>query len=184
MLLPLLNRLIAKQSWAGERLAKHAGKQCLIAIGNVQFRVQIGEGGMLAAGVGNEPPPAVSITLGSDAPLRLISQPETIFSSTRIEGNVDFAEDLSFVFRNLELDIEGEIAKLIGDVPARRIGRALTSIQLQLREAAKRTWANTRDYAVNEAGHLLDAEEVREFTEKVSTLRDDLARLEKRIERL
>lgn len=184
LLIPLLNHALGKQNWAIERLAKHAGKQCLITFAQIQLRIQVSDDGMLTPGKVNESSPAVRISLPGDAPLRLIIQPESIFSATRIEGNVDFAEDLNFVFRNLELDVEGEIAKLIGDIPARRIGRACTAAQLHLREAAKRSWANTREYAVTEAGHLLGAERSREFTAEVSLLRDDLARLEKRIGRL
>jgi ubiquinone biosynthesis protein UbiJ len=128
--------------------------------------------------------PAVVIELGDDAAGRLLTDPESAFSTARITGSVRFAETLAFVFRNLRWDFEADLADVVGDIPARRIAQGLRAAAAWQRDAAARVGANVAEYLTEESGSIVPIREVAEFVRAVDQLRDDCARLEKRIARL
>lgn len=179
-----LNHLIGSEPWAQDRLRKHAGAQLLILAGPIfSIRLGVDHAGLfhLATGV-NEPD--VRLTLPADVPIRAVLDRDNLFSSVKLDGSVDVAESLAFVFRNLEWDIEADLAALIGDIPAHRFVRIGRSLAHSLRQGAGNLLANAREYAVEEADFLPNMNAVAAFGNAVNALRDDVARLEKRLSRL
>lgn len=180
LIVALINRALRHQSWARERLLRHAGKQCLILCPPLRIALHIEPDGAFGSSTGSAAPD-VGITLPADAPLRLLTRPESLFAGVRIEGSVDFAEDVGFVLRHLDFDLEGELAEVLGDIPARRLSQAGRAAHLQLRQVGQRSLDNLREFAVNESGQLIEMAELESFSRSLNGLRDDLARLEKRI---
>ena len=72
---------------------------------------------------------------------------------------------------------------MVGDIAARRLTRTAQEAARQVRLGAARAGENLAEYLLEEDPQLVRPRQVRALADAVRTLRDDLARLEKRIER-
>lgn len=178
-----LNRVLRHQTWANERLSKHAGKHCLFISSPLRLEFRITSHGQFESAPA-VPLPDVCITIPSASVLRWSNKSNSIFTGVRIEGCMNLAEDLGFVLRNMEFDIEGELATVVGDIPARRLSQASQLGWSNFQQAVRRTVANIQEHAILENGQLISPSEFSVFTHQIGDLRDDLARLDKRIARL
>lgn len=183
LLVSAINHLLQAESWARERLRPHAGAKVVIVGGPLQLNLGIDEHGLLVAG---EPSgsPDVTVRLAADTPARLLVDRSSLFSSVKIAGSVDIAESLAFVFRHLRWDAEADLANLVGDVPARRLALLAGRLGHQVQESTTRLAANMAEYAIEDSPLLAAKRDVIAFGKAADQLRDDLARLEKRIDRL
>jgi ubiquinone biosynthesis accessory factor UbiJ len=180
---PLLNHLLAREDWARQRLKPYSAQTAHIEGGPFQLTMTVDELGAFRPGKPEEVA-AVTITLPSDAPFRMLTDPSSIFGAARITGAANFAETLAFVFRNLRWDYEADLAGIIGDIPAHRISRLLAEGATWQRSAVKRLGLNAAEFATEESGLVTSARDLTRFSQDVDQLRDDAARLEKRISRL
>lgn len=178
-----LNHLLHTESWAQARLLGHAGALVSIDSGPFLLRLGIDERGFFQAG-DKARQPDVTITLPSDIAARVLFERNTMFASVKLGGAADIAESLAFVLRNLRWDAEGDLADLIGDIPARRLSLLAQSTAFGIQRAIGNFADNFAEYAVEESGLLMGRRDVAEFGSSVATLRDDVARLEKRVSRL
>lgn len=178
-----LNHLLRQSSWATERLRAHAGAVVALQGGPLSIRYRIQNDGLTVPTDGTAAP-TVTVTLPNDFPAKALVDRERLFSTARLEGAVDVAETLAFVFRNLSWDAEGDLAQIIGDIPARRLSLAGQGMVAGLLRGGRNLVDNFAEYSVEEAGMVLHAADVAKFSADVDTLRDDFARLEKRLARL
>jgi len=114
----------------------------------------------------------------------LLARDETARKQVEIEGSADLASAVDHLFRNLTWDFEEDLSKVFGDIIAHRLassGRALAAWQ---RDAALRLAENLVEYWTEEQPLLARPADVDNFCRNVDTLRDDVARIEKRIEHL
>ena len=183
LIVPALNHLIQKESWAKERLRPFSGAQLQISAGSIQIQLSINGQGMFALG-GNERTVDVVLTLPSDAPSKLLFDRDALFASVNISGSADLAESLAFVFRNLSWDIEEDLASVLGDILARRLALTGGQIGNQLQNGVKRAAENIAEFATEDSRLLAPKREISAFCQSIDQLRDDAARLEKRIKQL
>lgn len=183
MLERILNHLLAQEPWARERLRGFAGQHLRVSGGALRLDLSVQTDGLLAQG-DRDREPQVTIMLPADTPLRLLLDRGSVLAEAQLSGNADFAETLAFVFRNLSWDAEADVAKLTGDILSRRLvygGKAFWRWQGEARE---RLLGNLGEYLGEESGAVVSTTEVEAFASMVEQLRDDVARLEKRIVRL
>jgi len=180
----VLNHLIQGEYWAQDRLRAHSGAQVLIDAGGL-FRLGLGidDHGLFQAG-SPDSDPDVAITLPADMPARLLFDREKLFSSVKLGGSADIAESLAFVLRNLEWDAEADLAGLIGDIPAHRLAKMARSFSAAILDSINRATQNVVEYATEESALLVAPRDIADFGRALNVLRDDVARLEKRISRL
>lgn len=183
LLFGALNHLLRNEAWARERLRPHSGARVLIEASPFKLHLLIDEHGLLAAGERDQAPD-VTLTLPADAPLRFMFDRSSLFSSVKLAGAADVAESLAFVFRNLRWDIEGDLAGVVGDIPARRISLLGARLGKELQESARKLGANIVEYTTEDSSLLAAGRDIESFGRAVDTLRDDFARLEQRIKRL
>lgn len=175
-----LNHLIASETWAVERLRKHAGAQLLVAAGPFSVRLGIDHSGFFhLTSAASEPD--VRLTLPADVVVRAFVERDKLFSLIKLEGSVDVAESLAFVFRNLKWDVEADLAGVIGDIPAYRLARIGRSLASALHQGVAKGVENFREYVVEESALVVRRDDLATFGNAVNTLRDDVARLEKRL---
>lgn len=178
-----LNHLIAAESWAQERLRPYAGSHALIQAGPLNLHLAVAGDGLFAAG-SPEHAPAVTISLPLDTPVRFLTDRKSVFQAAKLSGSADFAETLAFVFRNLRWDAEADLARYVGDIPARRLEMARQTLFRQGQEACGRLFGNLAEYSTEDSDWLAPRRDIEAFGKAVDVLRDDLARLEKRLSRL
>jgi len=81
-------------------------------------------------------------------------------------------------------DIEEELSMLVGDAAAHRAGELARGLSNWARDARSTMGLNIREYLQEESGDLPSRYEVERFTQQVESLRDDVARLEARFDRM
>jgi ubiquinone biosynthesis protein UbiJ len=176
----LLNHLLSSEAWALARLKPFAGQSARFDVGPLSFGFCVASNGSLHFS-DRVQEPGVTLRLPDDTPVRLLVNRNSIFQSARITGAADFAEALGFVARNLRWDIEADLARFIGDIPAHRLTRDLRSIVKAKGEAAERLAANLVEFVADEESMLVRPGALTVFSRETDQLAKDLARLEERI---
>jgi ubiquinone biosynthesis protein UbiJ len=178
----VLNRMLVEESWARDRLAPFAGRGARFEAAPFSVQFKIVDGG--AIGEAGDEPVAVKIGMSlANLPLAL-GDPQAALRDLTLEGDAEFAQALAFVLQNLRPDPEEPLSRFIGDAAAQRVVGLLRTSAAQWRELADRMLDNTANYFVAENPMIVGREDVAGFSGAVSRLRDDVARLTKRIERL
>jgi ubiquinone biosynthesis protein UbiJ len=177
-----VNRLLDAESWARERLARFAGETVeLVPLPLPPLRVTILADGRLQAGGET---PSLVLQAGPGALLALARGEEEFLRAVQTSGNARLAQEVASLARHLRWDLEEELSRLLGDVAAHRVAGAARSLAAWQVEAARRIAASAADFLAEEARLLVRREEQAGHSRAVAELRDALARLEKRIDRL
>jgi len=178
----LLNRLLVAEPWARERLAPFAGETVeLRAPPLPTLRLRILEGGTVEAG-GAEP--GLSMCAGPELLVALARGEEHAMRSIEVDGNARLAAEILVLARHLRWDVEEELSRVVGDVAAHRIAGAGRAIAAWHLDAAQRLAAALADYVSEEKALLARRAHLEALGESVARLRDAVARLDKRVERL
>ncbi|MBL8445514.1 MAG: hypothetical protein JNK52_15850 [Zoogloeaceae bacterium] len=178
------NHLLKRSPWALERLRGFSGKAVILVSGSIELRFAVDKDGYLKQ-VSDDFPTDVRVVIPFDQlPLLAGGGSQSAKASFRLEGDADLAEAIGFVFRNLRWDIEEDLSHLVGDIMAHRLGVSARWAH----KAHVRAWEGARDNAVEylteEARLLVTSAESAELMQPLLALRDDLARCEKRLERI
>lgn len=181
--LAVINHLLSGEDWARARLSVFAGQTAQLEFASVRLQFTIVESGLLAAAEAAAPV-AVSIRLPDDAPLRALTDRPSLFSAATISGSVDLAETLAFVFRNLRWDVEHDLSQVLGDIVGRRATRLLKGVGEWQARGARNLALGLAEYLTEEEKAVAPRREVEAFCAAVDALRDDCARLEKRLGRI
>jgi len=179
-----LNHLLSRQPLAAERLRPFAGQGVEIrCLPFPDLRLTILESGLLDRARGGTAS-ALVVKLKPGALPLLLARDEGARGRIEIEGSADLASAVDTLLRTLVWDIEEDLSAVFGDVVAHRLasgGKALAAWQ---REAMLRLAENLAEYWVEEQALLVRPADAEKFASEVEALRDETARLEKRIERL
>lgn len=179
----ILNHLIQEESWAIARLRPFSGSLVEINAKPLALALTINEHGLFSVATDISSPDVV-LTLPPDAAGRFLADKQSLMSSVQIAGSVDLAETLGFIFRNLRWDIEADLAKALGDIPARRLSLFGAGLFTQVRHSLQRTAQNISEFMTEDSTAVTPARDLCQFGNEVNTLRDDVARLERRIRSL
>ena len=101
-----------------------------------------------------------------------------------VEGDSRLAAELLVLARHLRWDAEEELSRFVGDVAAHRAVEAARAFGAWHLDAARRLAGALADYAVDEQRLLTPRASLEQLAQSVASLRDAIARLEKRVERL
>lgn len=185
LFLSATNHLLAQAGWARQRLQPHAGRTARLVLSPVaEIDFSVANDGQLAEWSGEEAP-EVSLRLAvADLPRLLVDGLETAMRHVRIEGNAEFAEALGFVFRHLRWDAEEDLSRLFGDIAAHRLMEGGRKVVDEGRRSLERASGNVAEYLTEESTLLVPRKALPAFAEEVVTLRDAVARLDKRVARL
>lgn len=179
-----LNHLLSRQPLAAERLRPFAGQAVEIRCPPFpDLRLTILESGLLDRAQG-ETASALVVKLKPGALPLLLARDEAARGQIEIEGPADLAGAVDALFRNLAWDIEEDLSTVFGDVVAHRLASGGKAFAAWQREAALRLAENLAEYWVEEQPLLVRPDDAGKFSREVEALRDETARLEKRIERL
>lgn len=187
MLKPLATRflqhLTSQNQWSRAHLQPFAGKVVQFDIAFIKTNLLILEDGSLAI-AGETASPEASIHAPPSLVLRILAGDESAKTQIKIEGDAHLAAELGKVLQHMRWDVEEDLSKLVGDIAANKTATA-----------AKKTFAETKKQTINAAEMLSEfwqeeklilakKRHLARFNADVDTLKSDVARFEKRIEKL
>ena len=180
---PAINRLLRADSWALERLRPHAGRTALLSCPPVSLRLTVLETGELAAAA-RDAPADVTIVSTPGVLLRLAARDESAWNAASVSGDVELASTIDYLRRDLAWDYEEDLSRIFGDIAAHRMAGGLRELDALARRTLLNLGQTFAEYATYEQPALASRPAVDAFCREVDEARDDVARLEKRIERL
>ena len=178
-----VNHLLSSETKARSLVQAHAQKQACIDIDALKISVRMGSDGYLEA-IHAEQKIDLTIKIKwTDLPLILQNRKQAM-SYAKIEGDAQLANLVSQLSEQLRWDIETDLARLLGDIPALRIHQLGKNIlhNAQLRHQSLQE--NLAEYFLEENPMLMRKEPVQDFSGQVIKIRDDVERLMKRLEKL
>jgi ubiquinone biosynthesis protein UbiJ len=101
-----------------------------------------------------------------------------------VSGDAYTAQAFQELLRFARPDFEEELSHMIGDTAAFRAGQFARDLSEWARQARETIGSNIREYLQEESRDLPSRYEVERFAHEVEALRDDVARLEARVNRL
>ncbi len=185
--LPVLNRALGDDPWAMRRLADFAGSTVRIALADTPIlRYTVEPNGLLAAHeVFGDDEPTLSIDLPGDAASRFISHGRHgILKAAKIRGNIDLANAVNDVLDNIRPDPEAFLASKIGDIAAHRTMGLFYSLKQGAEQLAIRLKDQFTEHIAEGHSVIVPNDQLAQFMSEVDTLRNDVARLQQRLERL
>jgi len=130
----LLNHVLMQESEATARLVRQKGRVVLVQWRHFSFKLQATPAGLLDLA----PPHASAdlvLTATDESPLSLVQgvlrgdKP-----AVRIEGDVQLAAEVNWLTEHVRWDIEEDLARLLGDVPARVMCQWSRNLVVALRQ--------------------------------------------------
>lgn len=178
-----VNHVLRSAPLALERLRPHAGRTLEFRVGPMTFALTIQTTGEVLGAV---PGAARDLTVRISPFLlpRLAAGEEAAFRDLEMLGDMELAQEVSYLARNLTWDVEEDLSRVVGDIAARRIVGAGRAVSHWGRDATLRAAQGAAEYWTEESPLIASRVKVDGFVREVSELRDALERLEKRIERL
>lgn len=184
----LLNRNIRESTPARELCQKLSGTIVAVRVSNTTLAAYfiIADDALAVAPTATEDPDVVIsgslITLASmagqsgDAAIR--------DGSLDLTGDAELASQFQQLLAHAKPDIEEELSSIVGDVAAHRLGDLARGLGRWGRDARSTMGANVREYLQEESRDAPSRYEVERFTADVGELRDDVDRIEARLNRL
>ena len=112
---------------------------------------------------------------------RLAAHEEAAYREIEMQGDMELAQEISFLARHLTWDFEEDLSKAVGDVAAHRIAGGARAMRTWSRDAALRMAQGAAEYWTEESPLIASRVKVEDFVRGVSELRDAVERLEKKI---
>ncbi|WGS50381.1 SCP2 sterol-binding domain-containing protein [Paraburkholderia sp. D15] len=181
-----VNHLLARESWARERLAPYAGKTARLACPPVVLTLLVQPDGYLGAiGETDAQQFDVTISVPSDAlPAFVQGGQAAVMKHVKIEGDAEFATVIAKLAEHLRWEPEEDLAKFIGDGPAWRVASIVQSVGEHVQRTGRNLLDTAAEYLLDENPQLVRRASLEDFNVELARARDALARVEKRVERL
>lgn len=175
--------MLRQNSWALQRLQPFAGKILRADCFPLSLRFAVGESGEAIAAPA-EPPADVTLRLTPGLMLRLAARDATVWNAIPVEGDPQFAAALNHIARHLRWDVEEDLSRVLGDIAAHRLVKSGRKVANWGQQGVDNLIRSFTEYWTEERPLIAGCAEVLQFGRDVDTLRDDVARLEKRLDLL
>lgn len=178
-----LNHLLEASGWARARLVPFAGRRARFDMPPFSFGFELTPDGQVIPHPDNTNADGtdVVIRLPADTPFLLPQGIDRVMAQASVEGNAEFATELSFVFRNLRWDAEEDLSKLVGDIAAHRIAAGAARFFAWQKQAATHFARNLGEYLTIESPVLVSRQELHALHDGIARLDADLGRAERRL---
>jgi ubiquinone biosynthesis protein UbiJ len=178
-----INHVLRSAPLAMERLRRHAGRTVAFHVGPATLAFTLQTTGEVTPAV-RAAPRDLDVRISPFLLPRLAAGEEAAFRDIEMQGDMELAQEVSFLFRHLTWDAEEELSRLVGDIAAHRLAAAARGVSRWSREAALRTAQGMAEYWTEESPLIASRVKVEGFLRDVAELREAVDRLEKRVERV
>ena len=185
----LLNAILREDERSLASVSELAGKLIAIQITGtaLNFFVQFEREGMLLS-LEHDAKPNVTIRARPFTLIGLLldrdGKATGITPDMEISGDTNLAQRFQEILRQVEIDWEEHLSHWIGDIAAHQVGRMFRTTRSYLRETRATIGMNISEYLRYEKDILPTREDVAGFVSAVDVLRDDMERLQQRLDRL
>lgn len=178
-----LNHLLRGESWARERLKPFAGKTVHFLVPPFSLSLTVTSGGEVAIAAVDAVSDA-KFVLTPPLLLRLIGRDEAAYKEIEITGDSEFAGQIAYIAKNLRWDAEEDLSRFFGDIAAHRIVSTADSFYTWGRQTFDSFSRSFSEYWTEERPLIAKSTRVKQFIAEVDALRDDVERLEKRLQNI
>lgn len=177
-----VNHVLRSAPLALERLRKHAGRTVVVRVGPVDTGFTIQTTGEVADAVEGAKPD-LDVRISPFLLPRLAVGEEAAFREIEMSGDMELAQEISFLARNLDWDFEEDLSGAVGDVAAHRIAGGARAFRDWSRDSVVRIAQGAAEYWTEESPLIASRVKVEGFVREVGELCEAIDRLDKRIER-
>ncbi|HWJ36965.1 MAG TPA: hypothetical protein VNR70_16990 [Steroidobacteraceae bacterium] len=115
---------------------------------------------------------------------RTAVRPPAHSARTAVRGDAEIANSYRRLFSLARPDLEEELARIVGDLPARRLSMLAKQALAWARKARRTAGENIAEYLQEESRDLVTNAELDEFLQGVDAARETVDRVEARLARL
>jgi ubiquinone biosynthesis protein UbiJ len=184
----LINRLLVRDEWAQARLAAFSGHSVRVEAGLLQFQCSITADGQLQH-CDSSVLPDVTLTLPAERLSQIPSvlrggDPSALTQLMRIEGEAALANVVADLAQSLRPDVEGELAAVVGDIPAVRLLSGAKSLFDGSRKTVRNAAENLGEYLGEESDLLVSHSRYQMWKARFQQVEQALERTEQAVQRL
>lgn len=184
----ILNRNISESTPARELCARLSGTVVAIRVRNTALAAYfvVDDDALLVTSAMPEEPDLV-ITGSLPALASMAGQSDVAAirdGSIDLCGDAELAGQFQHLLQLARPDMEEELSGFVGDIAAHRLGEFARGLGRWGRQTRSTMGANIREYLQEESRNVPGRYEVEKFGEAVNCLRDDVDRIEARLNRL
>ena len=179
----IIQHLLAQNEWAAPMLQPFASQSVQLNFVLFKTSLVILENGSLAI-AGETNVPDATITIPPSLLLRLMAKDESAKLQIKVEGDTHLATALAKVLSHVRWDYEDDLSKLTGDVPAYKVGEFARQTVSSVKDSATNLAEMLSEYWQEEKPLLAKKRHIEQFNAEIDTLRADVERLEKRLNKL
>jgi ubiquinone biosynthesis protein UbiJ len=180
----LLNRNIDASGESVE-LARRLSGTCIQIDVEGWTRIRAGVSGVRLALTAGDDSPADALITGSPVALVNLLTVRAAGAGSRraaqIRGDAELANQYRELFVLSRPDLEEELSRFVGDLPARRIAQLARQGSAWIRSAARTARENLSEYLQEEGRDVVNHTEYEEFLRGVDELRETADRIEARL---
>jgi len=180
----IANRMLEREAWARQRLATHAGRVFVVAVGPASSALSIDETGQLASGLSAERAPDLTLRVSPPDLPAFLADPARWDRYVEADGDAALATTLKDLAPTLPWLIEQGFAKMLGPVIGQRVADAGRRLLAFPEYAAAQVNDSITSYAREQSGLLATGDEGKEFAAQVSELASRVEALAARVDAL
>ena len=174
----ILDHLLSQNDWMQSKLVDHKNKIIIIKISDLKLILKVDENGLLhSLNEAEKFDCIIKLTVNSFIS-QLINNNN---SNISIEGDLELANQVAQVLKKIEWDIEEDLSKYIGDIPAIKTTKILKKVVTKGQKNIGHITGALLEYWQEENKILTKKRNVEIFNSEVDKIVEDTERLEARI---
>jgi ubiquinone biosynthesis protein UbiJ len=174
----IINHILDQNDWANTKLKRFKGKSIQIQISDIEINFLVkNDGKIVSIEKCDKPETVIKMTIKTLIDLMINKKMEDI----SITGDIEFAKNITDTIKKMQWDIEEDLSKLIGDLPAVGLIRIGKSIMNNTRNNVISFGETLKEYWQEENQILAKKRHIDKFINQVDIIAEDTDRLEAKI---
>ena len=181
-----INHVLRGESWACKRLQSYSGKTICVQILPLFEINMIVQANGEVQDTTKQGKMDTTLSIFPGILPGLLVHDENVYASIKISGDTDFANELINISKNININsnIEQDLSKVIGDIPAHRIAQAGEQVIQWHADSINNLSQALVEYWMEEQPMLAKSVYINEFLNEVKELQDNADQLDQRIQDL
>ena len=177
-----LQHITNQNNWSRPYLTPFSGKTVQFDFVLLKANLLILEDGSLSLG-GDTAQADATVHIPPSLALCLLAKDEAAKMFIKIDGDMHLATEFSKVLQNMRWDIEDDLSHVTGDIAAFKIGEFSKKAFTEMRQQSINAAEMLSEFWQEEKPILAKKRHVEQFNADVDTLKSDVARFEKRLQK-